>query len=255
MLDDILTSTKRRLPDVIARGDELLRMAAATPTPPRFADALRVPGLSVIAEIKRRSPSRGDLAPDLDPVAQALAYAAGGAAAISVLTEPEYFSGSGDDLVRVAAEVSVPVLRKDFILDPVQVWEAAGWGASAVLLIVAALDDATLASLIAATETAGLAALVEVHNDDEARRATAAGAGIVGVNNRNLADFTVDLATSERIAALLDPGVVTVAESGIFTGPHAARMAAAGFDAVLVGEALVRAADPAALVAELRGEQ
>jgi indole-3-glycerol phosphate synthase len=252
MLDEILAATRRRLPDVVARSDQIREAAAARATPPSFTGALAGPGLSVIAEIKRRSPSRGDLAPDLDPVAQARAYATGGAAAISVLTEPEYFSGSGHDLEAIAAAVKRPVLRKDFIVDPVQVWEGAAWGASAILLIVAALGDTELARLIQVADEAGLSALVEVHTDDEARRATAVGAAVVGVNNRDLADFSVDLGTAERIAKLLDGAAVTVAESGIFDRADAARMSAAGFDAVLVGEALVRAPDPVSLVAELR---
>lgn len=253
MLSEILASTRLRLPEVTARSEEIARAAADVPPPPSLVDALRGPGLSVIAEVKRRSPSRGDLAPNLDPVTQATAYADGGAAAISVLTEPDYFLGSPEDLQAIAGRVDIPVLRKDFILDPVQVMEAAAWGASALLLIVAALDDSNLAELIEVTRRTGLTPLVEVHTDDEARRATAAGAPVIGVNNRNLADFSVDLATAERISGLLDPSTVTVAESGIFTDADAARMAAAGFDAILVGEALVRSPDPAALVRRLRG--
>lgn len=252
MLADILASTRRRLPEVVARSDEIRRRASAVPPPRSFAAAVRAPGLTVIAEVKRRSPSRGDLAPDLNPVTQAQAYAAGGAGAISVLTEPEFFSGSGDDLVEVATTIALPVLRKDFIVHPIQVWEAAGWGAAAVLLIVAALDDVTLAGLLTVADEAGIGAVVEVHDEDEARRAEAAGAAIVGVNNRNLADFSVDLATAELVANILDDDTLTIAESGIFTGADAARMAAAGYDAVLVGEALVRSADPAVLVAELK---
>lgn len=254
MLDEILATVRARLPDVRRDADRIRAAAESAPTPASLRAALSGPGIDVIAEVKRRSPSRGDLAPDLDPVAQARAYAEGGASAISVLTEPTYFSGSPKDLELVATASGLPVLRKDFVLDPVQVWEGAAWGASATLLIAAALDDRELAALVAEASEAGLDALVEVHTEDEARRAVAAGAAIVGVNNRDLGDFSIDLATSERIAPLLGEVPVTVAESGVFTAEDAARMAAAGFDAVLVGEALVRAVDPAALVAELRGE-
>ena len=253
MLDEIVASTRRRLPELLSHADQIMADAQAAPPSPSLANALIAEGMSVIAEVKRRSPSRGDLAPDLDPLAQAAAYADGGAAAISVLTEPEYFSGSGEDLVGVAAKVAVPVLRKDFIVDPIQIWQAVGWGASAVLLIVAVLDDRELMALHETAAEAGVDALVEVHTEVEARRALAAGARIVGVNNRNLGDFTVDLATAERIASLLNDVEVTVAESGIFTAADSARMRDAGYDAVLVGEALVRASDPRALVRSLRG--
>lgn len=253
MLERILDATRARLPDIQARADDLYRQAVESPPPPPFGAALASPGMSVIAEVKRRSPSRGDLAPDLDPPAQALRYAAGGAAAVSVLTEPEYFSGSPDDLAAVAGAVDIPVLRKDFIVHPAQVWEARALGASAVLLIVGVLDQHELASLLAVCAEAGLDPLVEVHDAAGARIAVDAGARIVGVNNRDLTDFSVDLATAEAVALLLAEVPVTIAESGIFTGADAARMAAAGYDAVLVGEALVKAPDPAALVREMRG--
>jgi indole-3-glycerol phosphate synthase len=252
MLDEIVAATRRRLLELIDRQASFEELAAGMPPAPSFRNALVGEGLAVIAEVKRRSPSRGDLDPGLDPVAQAAQYAAGGAAAVSVLTEPDYFSGSPDDLLAVAASVPVPALRKDFIVHPVQIWEARALGASAVLLIVAILDQDELAELLGIAGEAGLDALVEVHDADEAQAAVAAGAEIVGVNNRNLADFSVDLATAEKLAPLLAEVPVTVAESGIFTGADAARMATAGYDAVLVGEALVRAADPAALVSELR---
>ncbi|MGH8875396.1 MAG: indole-3-glycerol phosphate synthase TrpC, partial [Acidimicrobiia bacterium] len=217
-----------------------------------LAGALAGPGLEVIAEVKRRSPSAGKLADRLDPATQAISYARGGAAAVSVLTEPRYFQGSAADLRAVREAVPLPVLRKDFTVDPVQVWEGRAMGADALLLIVAALTDGELAGLLAAAAEAGLAALVEVHTPDEARRAVAAGASLVGVNNRDLATFEVDLATAERIAPLLSGVAVRVAESGINTRSDAARMAAAGYHAVLVGEALIRAPDPGALVKELR---
>ncbi|CAN5849172.1 indole-3-glycerol phosphate synthase TrpC [soil metagenome] len=254
MLDEIVAATRARLPGLHRRADAVRAAAGSAGPHPSFAEALRAEGLSVVAEVKRRSPSRGDLAPDLDPFVQAGAYATGGAAAISVLTETDYFAGSMADLKAVAGAVPVPVLRKDFIVDPLQVWEAAAGGAAAVLLITAVLDDAELSSLIAEAGRADLDALVEVHTEAEAHRAMAAGARVVGVNNRDLDDFSVDLTTAERIAPLIVDAAVTVAESGVFTGLDAARMGAAGYDAVLVGEALVVADDPAGLVAELRGD-
>lgn len=220
--------------------------------PRDFVGALRRPGLSVIAEIKRRSPSAGLLAGDLDPPDQARKYEDGGAAAVSVLTEPDYFAGSLADLEAVHDAVGLPLLRKDFIVEPVQVWEARAHGADAVLLIVAVLTDAELGELLAETRDAGIAALVEAHTAEEADRALAIGAGVIGVNNRDLTTFVTDLATAEAVAPRLGPDVVRVAESGVSDPASAARMAAAGYDAILVGEALVRAEDPAALIAALR---
>ncbi|NNC43087.1 MAG: indole-3-glycerol phosphate synthase TrpC [Acidimicrobiia bacterium] len=226
-----------------------------------FADPARnvmralsgAPGLGVIAEVKRQSPSAGVIAGDLDPVRQAIAYASGGATAISILTEPDHFGGSLDDLRFVRTEVDLPILRKDFIVAPEQVYEARVAGADALLLIVAALDQQLLKLLIKTTEQTGMTPLVEVHDTAEAQRAMEAGARLVGVNNRNLATFEVDLTTAESVAPSLAADVLTVAESGIKTGEDARRMEAAGYRAVLVGEALVRTADPAALVAELAG--
>lgn len=252
MLDQILAATRRRLPELERRAGAVMNQARDTPPAPSLREALAGPGLSVVAEVKRRSPSGGDLAPDLDPTAQAVSYARGGAAAISVLTEPEFFSGSPGDLMSVVATTGLPVLRKDFILSSVQIWASKAWGAAAVLLIVAALDDTDLRGLLDTTAEAGLAALVEVHTPDEARRAVAAGAELVGVNNRDLNDLTVDLATAETLAPVLAEVDVKVAESGIFTVADATRMAEAGYDAVLVGEALVKADDPEGLVRELR---
>ena len=208
----------------------------------------------MIGEVKRRSPSRGVLAAGLDPWRQARIYEQAGAAAVSVLTEPEHFGGSNHDLSTVAEAVGIPVLRKDFILDPAQVWESARIGADAVLLIVAILDDRQLGQLLEETAraAAGLAALVEVHNPGEARRALGAGARIVGVNNRDLRDFTVDLGTARQLAPLLSEAAVRVAESGIHTPAQAAEMAQVGYDAILVGEALVKAPRPAELVSQMR---
>lgn len=252
MLDRILAATRRRLPELRTRADTIRAAAVAPGRRPPFASNLVSERMTVIAEIKRRSPSRGDLAPNLDPVALAVDYAAGGASGVSVLTETEHFGGLPADLTAVAGAVDVPVLCKDFVLDEVQVWEAAAWGASAVLLIVAALDDPTLAALLSAASDIDIETLVEVHSAEEARRAMAAGAVVVGVNNRDLSTFEVDLATAEKIAPLLDEADVRVAESGIFSGAGARRMADAGYHSVLVGEGLVRSSRPADLVRELR---
>ncbi|MBU1226129.1 MAG: indole-3-glycerol phosphate synthase TrpC [Actinobacteria bacterium] len=252
MLDGIVASVRARLAPVVAAIDDLRDAALATPAPRDFEAALRVPGLSVIAEIKRRSPSRGVIDAGLIPAQRAAAYQKGGAAAVSVLTEPDHFSGSLTDLAAVRKAVGVPVLRKDFLLHPAQVWESRASGADAVLLIVAILDDRRLADLLATAERAGLAALVEVHDEAEAERARNAGARIIGVNNRDLATFTVDPATAERVRPLLEGGVVAVAESGVSDPAGAARMADAGYDAILVGEAAVRSGDPAGFVASLR---
>jgi indole-3-glycerol phosphate synthase len=249
MLEPIVETTRRRIADL--RVDELRARATDMPPARSLTTALVTDRLTVIAEIKRRSPSRGLLAPDLDPAARAKEYEAGGAAAISVLTEPDHFDGSDADLVAVREATSVPVLRKDFTLDEAQIWEARAIGADAVLLIVALLSDAELAHLHGVATDAGLAALVEVHTDDEAGRALAVQPGIVGVNNRDLRSFDVDLGTAERIAKLLAEVPVTVAESGIFTADDARRMRAAGYDAVLVGESLVKSGDPASAIPEL----
>jgi indole-3-glycerol phosphate synthase len=253
MLDDIIAATRIR----IGQLDGASLQAAASDLPPArsLASALVEPGLRIIAEVKRRSPSRGQLAASLDPADRAAAYARGGASAISVLTEPEFFSGSLEDLVAVRAAVEIPVLRKDFVLTEAQIWESRVAGADAVLLIVAALDDDQLARFIGTATDAGIDALVEVHTAIEAQRALAAGARLVGVNNRDLSTFSVDLATAESLADVVAEAAVRVAESGILAAGDAGRMAAAGYDAVLVGEALVRADDPAALVAELRAVQ
>jgi indole-3-glycerol phosphate synthase len=252
ILQEILAVTARRVAD-LAPVDEWRRRAADAPPARDFAGTLSRPGLQVIAEIKRRSPSAGSLAPDLDASAQATAYVAGGAAAISVLTEPDFFAGSLDDLRLARAAVDVPVLRKDFVVDERQIWEARAAGADAILLIVAAVGD-RLVDLLRAAEAAGVAALVEVHTVGEAAHAVAAGARIIGVNNRDLNTFVTDLAVAERLAAQLPPEVVRIAESGVSSSDGARRMQAAGYDAILVGEALVRAPHPAALLAELRGQ-
>lgn len=209
------------------------------------------PGVSVIAEVKRSSPSRGDLAPIADPAALAREYAAGGAAAISVLTERRRFGGSLQDLVEVRCGVDVPVLRKDFIVSAYQLFEARAAGADLALLIVAALTDTELVSLIERAQSIGLTPLVEVHAAEEVPRAVEAGARLIGVNARNLQTLEVDTTTFARLAPLIPDGIVRVAESGV-KGPHdVIELARAGADVVLVGEALVTGRDPRAGVADL----
>lgn len=208
-------------------------------------------GVKVIAEVKRSSPSKGALAMIADPAGLARDYEAGGASMVSVLTERRRFGGSLDDLVAVRSAVDIPVLRKDFIVDPYQVWEARANGADVVLLIVAALPQEVLVGLLERTESLGMHALVEVHDEDEAARAVAAGAKIVGINNRNLKTLDVDRGTFGAIAPHLPPSVVTVAESGV-RGPHdVLELARLGADAVLVGEALVIGGRPREAVHEL----
>jgi indole-3-glycerol phosphate synthase len=248
VLDEILAAKRDEVTMLHRPGvRELLVERALAAEPPRdFRAALRPADgrLAVIAEIKRRSPSKGDLAPDLDPAVTAKAYAAGGAACLSVLTDRPYFGGSIDDLDSARDACELPVIRKDFTIDEVQVYEARAVGADALLLIVAALpDDGHLRDLLALATELGLAALVESHDDAELERALAAGARIVGVNARDLGTFAEDLGVGERLAARVPPDVMAVAESAIRSTDDAARMAAAGFDAVLVGEMLVRAPD------------
>ena len=217
-----------------------------------LVDASSSGDLAVIAEIKRRSPSKGDLFADLDPVALARDYADGGAACLSVLTDVEHFGGSVDDLVAARDACSLPVLRKDFTVSARDVCDARLMGADCVLLIAAALDDAELRSFLALAREIGLDALVEIHDEPELERAIEAGADLIGVNQRDLVTFAVDTARAVRMAPLMPAGVVRVAESGI-TGPgDAAVLARAGYHAVLVGEHLVTSGDPRSGVADLR---
>jgi indole-3-glycerol phosphate synthase len=234
--------------------DDLLVAAADQVAARGFAAALAgAPGLAVIAEVKRRSPSKGNLAADLDPAAMATSYRDGGAACLSVLTDVEFFSGSPADLAAARAAVEIPVLRKDFTVGPADVADARLMGADAILLIVAALSPAELASLLALSKRLRLDALVEVHDESEAELALACGATVVGVNQRDLVTFEVDTARAERVAKVLPTTVVRVAESGIRSVEDARRLADAGFDAVLVGESLVTSSDPVAAVAGLAG--
>jgi indole-3-glycerol phosphate synthase len=228
---------------------------ALAPSPRDLVAALRAPGVSLIAEIKRASPSRGLLRPNLDPAALARAYETNGAAAISVLTDAHFFGGDLEHLRTVRRTVGLPVLRKDFVLDPYQVYEARAAGADALLLIVAALSDGDLQSLYQLTRELGMAALVEVHNAAELERALEIKPRIVGINNRDLRTFRVNLETTARLRLLVPADVILVAESGIHTPIDVARLAAIGADAMLVGESLVRAEDVGAKVRELVGEK
>jgi indole-3-glycerol phosphate synthase len=232
---------------------ELEAAAGSVPEGRPFAEALSRPGTSLIAEHKRRSPSAGVIREGASVTEIVQAYERGCAAALSILTEPFHFGGSLDDLREALAATELPILRKDFIVDPYQLYESAAVGADAILLIVAALDEAGLRALLAEAAAAGLDALVEVHDAEEAALAAATGATLVGVNARNLATLEVDPGRFAEIRADLPAGAVVVAESGIRDRAGVEVVELAGADAVLVGESLVRSDDPAAAVAALRG--
>jgi indole-3-glycerol phosphate synthase len=253
VLDEILDGVRadlmarqRQVP--LARLKEAVCRAAS---PPDVVAALKGDDVAVIAEVKRASPSKGALAAIADPAALAMDYEAGGARVISVLTESRRFGGSLEDLAAVRAAVRVPLLRKDFVISSYQLWEARAHGADMVLLIVAALEQNALVSLVERAESIGLVPLVEVHADDELDRAVDAGAKVIGVNARNLATLKVDRGVFGRIAPRIPDGIVKIAESGV-RGPHdLLAYAAAGADAVLVGESLVTGRDPRSAVADL----
>jgi indole-3-glycerol phosphate synthase len=268
-LTEIMAHKRREIAPLLrpVSDGELARFDASLPRPPSFAVALRRADrrLAVIAEIKRRSPSAGDIKQNANANAQALAYRAAGADVLSILTDEKYFGGSLDDLRGVtglfrdgppAAGVNLsnppPCLRKDFFVHPFQVLQAREAGASAILIIVRALSDEEIKVLHGAAAAAGLDALFEIHDEAELARAVAHGARIIGVNNRDLAVFKTDLTLSERLIPQFPEGTIAVSESGIFTGADAARARAAGAHAVLVGEALMKAADPARLIADFR---
>jgi indole-3-glycerol phosphate synthase len=238
---------------------ELARVNASLPRPPSLAEALkRSDGqLAVISEIKRRSPSAGEIKAGASAVDQAQRYRKAGADALSILTDQKYFGGTLDDLRQVTTQFRIsqpapPCLRKDFMVHPIQVLEAREAGASAILIIVRALDDNEIATLFTGAQAAGLDALFEIHQESELERALRHGAKIIGVNNRDLAIFKTDLGLSERLIPQFPSHIIAVSESGIFTADDAARARNAGAHAVLVGEALMKADDPAALLAEFR---
>jgi indole-3-glycerol phosphate synthase len=259
-LPEIVAAHRRMVADDRRDPGELLARALEAPPPRPFADALVAAGrtagprgLAVIAELKRRSPSKGPLAPDLDPAGVAGEYASGGAACLSVLTDEEFFGGSAADLAAARDASGLPVLRKDFTLGPGDVCDARLMGADAVLLIVAALADDELAALHELAGRAGLDALVEVHDEAELERALALGPRLIGVNQRDLTTFDVDPARAERLAGRIPPEVVAVAESAIRGADDARRLAGTGYDAVLVGESVVTSGDRAAAVRALQG--
>jgi indole-3-glycerol phosphate synthase len=255
ILDEILA---RRHHDLAERQrgvplEEVIALGRNRRAPLDLAACLRRPGVSLIAEVKRASPSKGLLCPEFSALGLADVYVENGAAAISVLTEPRYFGGKLDHLLQVHRRVTgdVPLLRKDFIFDPYQIHEAYAYGADAVLLITAVLSDQLLDQLLGLTRELGMVGIVEVHNEDETGRVLRHEPRVIGINNRDLRDFSVDLNTFGRLRSLLPDTVVAVAESGVHSAEDVQRLASMGADAVLVGEALVTAEDPAAKVREL----
>lgn len=255
ILDQIVTEVRRQLLQRCREVPlaEVQSMAARRGDVLDFHGALKRGGIGLIAEVKRSSPSRGRLHPDMDVPMLVRRYVAGGASALSVLTEPNFFEGSLADLALARQSSALPLLRKDFIIDPYQIFEARAYGADAVLLIVAILSVSELADFMAVARGLGMGTLVEVHNELEAERALAAGANLIGVNNRNLANFSVDVNTTFKLLPLLGPGVDVVSESGIRHRADVVALEDAGVRAILVGEALVTAADPGARIRELLG--
>jgi indole-3-glycerol phosphate synthase len=256
LLGAIIAATRARVAHAASRvaAADLTRRANLMPPTRGFRAALATAGVRVIAECKRRSPSRGVLRAEYDPVAIARRYAEAGAAAISVLTEPTFFDGALAHLEAVRAAVGVPLLRKDFVVDDYQLVEARAAGADAVLLIVAGLDDETLGCLSRGARALGLDVLVEVHDEAELDRAMAAGADLIGVNNRNLRTLAVDVDASLRLAARIPAGAIAVAESGLRTGVDVRRLQAVGYRAFLIGERFMTEADPGAALAGLLAE-
>ena len=243
-LGELVDSAMERATVSSRQFERIREEALATPPPPGFASALRGPHVSLIAEVKRASPSKGAIAPALDAVEQARRFHEAGAAAISVLTEPSRFAGSLDDLKAVSRSVPLPTLRKDFIVHPVQIWEARAAGAAAILLIVRALSHDALSELAAVASEARVDVLFEVRDEDELARALAEHAAVIGVNNRNLETLVIDAGTAPRIIPLIPPHAIAIAESGMSAPADAVPAIAAGADALLVGSALSAAADP-----------
>ncbi len=240
----------------LLRGDQSARLVAAlahAPGAPSLAAALRTPHVGVLAEVKRRSPSKGDIAASLDPVTQASAYREGGAAGVSILTEPKHFGGSADDLAAVRAHGALPILKKDFHVDVIQLVEARVLGASAALLIARALDPDQLIALVDEGRALGLELLVEVRDVEELETAIRSKATMIGVNNRNLESLVIDPATCDRLIPKIPSGIVAVAESGVQARADVERYAAIGADAVLVGSVLSASPDPRQATRELAG--
>ena len=256
ILDDIAAYTRLRV-EALKKAKSLYAVrdeAEGRPVGKDFQAALAAPGLSVIAELKQASPSKGLIAPDFERIYldKARQYEEGGAAAISCLTEPKFFLGSDEYLRQVRAAVQLPILRKDFTVDEYQIYEAKCLGADAVLLICSLLSQGQLAEYLCQSHELGLAALVEAHDADEVGSALAAGAAIIGVNNRNLKDFSVNPLNSLRLREQIPAEKLFVAESGIAKASDCAGLKAAGVQAVLVGEALMRSPNPAAMIKEMR---
>lgn len=256
ILDDIRAHKEREVANRKAARPLADLIAACGSAPPlrHFAEALRAaPTVGLIAEVKRRSPAKGDLRIDADAPALAASYGEAGASAISVLTDERFFSGADDDLADVRARVSVPVLRKDFTISSYQVYEARALGADAILLIVSMLNDEMINVCLDTADCLGMDAIVEAHTEDEVRRAVALGAPIIGINNRDLTSFTVDIGVTARLRPLIPTDRLVISESGISSRADVQRAVEAGVRAVLVGEALVTSGDPAAKVRELLG--
>lgn len=252
ILAEIVQGKREEVEGLRPRGAELERLAAAAPPTRDFQAALGSgSAVSLIAECKRRSPGAGPIRPDLVPAELTRGYESAGASALSVLTDARWFGGSLEDLAAVRAATTIPVLRKDFTVDPIQVVEARAGGADAVLLIVRILEDRTLRELLGLAADLGLAALVETHDAEEVDRAVEAGASIVGINNRDLDTFTTDLDTTLRLLERVPGDVTVISESGIRDAADVVRLGARGVDAVLVGETLLRAADPSEAAASL----
>jgi len=250
ILDEILARKRQEVAQLRATRP-VSTLVPHAELPHGFAAALRQPGVSVIAEFKRRSPSGGLIRPDATPTDIAASYAAAGAVALSVLTDAHYFGGSDSDLVDARRAAELPVLRKDFVIDAYQIYEARAIGGDAILLIVRALSDTALREFLQLSGELGLDALVETHSADEVRRAVDAGATLVGVNNRDLDTLVTDVTLAPRLRPLVPSECVFVAESGVSTPEQITTLAEAGVDAVLIGEALLRAPDPGARLREL----
>jgi len=253
-LGQIVGEVRSRLEDLSRNHAHLARAAAEAPVPPSLSSALRSSGsVSVIAEIKRRSPSKGWIRAEISAADRALAYEAGGAIGISVLTEPLHFAGSADDLAAVRAAVRIPVLKKDFHIEPIQLLEARACGASAALLIARALSPAQLQRMIQSAQEIGIEVVVEVRTDEELDRALDYGAAMIGVNNRNLETLKIAKETGERLVPRVPPEMIAIAESGVGTAADVRVAGGWGADAVLVGSTLSDAADPRAAVRALSG--
>lgn len=256
ILDKVVDKVRQSLADRKQQVplSELERLSNCSESPRGFTRALQGTDIKLIAEVKRASPSKGWLCPNLDVSTLVRSYARGGAAAISVLTESSFFKGSFADLASVRQTVDLPVLCKDFILDPYQIYEARAYGADAILLIVAILSPLELSLLVEVAHSLKVSALIEVHNEQEIEKAIGVGGNLIGINNRDLTDFSIDLGVTLRLLPLIPPGTIVISESGIKSAADIATLQASGVNAVLVGETLITSSDPEAKLKELRGE-